>query len=231
MESSKRQARLDRRRTQQRQSQLKWLVYGAIAAVVLIVLLIFAQQLGGPRSIAYTQKDGLTLGSADAPVTLFEFVDFQCSFCLNAYNTTEQPIIEEYVDNGQVQYTYHLVGLLGPESIQSAEAAYCAADQNYFWEYHDVVFAPVNYSTGNTGGYTEDRLIEFARKVNGLNIDSFTQCLASDENLARVDEAFTLASSFGITGTPGYVINGVVLPGFQSLEALRQTIENELAAD
>lgn len=229
MESSKRQARLDRRRTQQRQSQLKWLVYLAVAAVALTVILIFAQRLGGPRLATYNQKDGVSLGSADAPVTMIEFADFQCSYCLNSYNNTEQSVIEEYVNTGKVRFTFQVVGLLGPESLQAAEGAYCAADQNYFWEYHDILFAPVNFSSGNVGGYTEERVIEFARQVNGLDVTAFTQCLASDEKLAVIEEAHAQASTYGITGTPGYVINGVVLAGYQSIEVLRQTIEDALA--
>jgi len=230
MESSKRQARLDRRRSQERQSQLKWLVYIVVAAVAVTGLLILAQQVGGPRSITYTQKDGLTLGDADALVTIVEFADFQCAFCQRAYNTTEVPLLEQYVDPGKAKYTYQLVAFLGEDSTLSAEAGYCAADQNYFWEFHDIIFAAVNFSNGNVGGYSEERLLGFARKVSGLNIDSFTQCLASDVNLARVDEAASQASALGITGTPSYVINGTVLAGFQSIEQLQQAIENALAA-
>lgn len=230
MESSKRQARLDRRRSQERQSQLKWLVYIVVAAVVVTGLLILAQQIGGPRSTTYTQKDGMTVGDPDAPVTIVEFADFQCSFCQSAYNTTEVPLLEQYIDSGKAKYTYQLVAFLGQDSMFAAEAGYCAADQNYFWEFHDVVFATSNFSHGNTGGYSEDRLINFARQVNGLNIDSFTQCLASDVNLARIDEAGSQASAFGITGTPGFVINGSVFSGAQPLSVLQQAIEDALAA-
>lgn len=230
MQSSKRQARLERRRSQDRKSQLKWLGYIVVAAVVVVGLLILAQQIGGPRSVTYSQKDGTTVGDPAAPVTIVEFADFQCSFCQSAYNTTEQLILEQYVDSGQAKYTYQLVGFLGPESILSAEAGYCAADQNYFWEFHDIIFAAVNFSSGNAGGYSEDRLIDFARQVDGLNIDSFTQCLDSDVNLVRVDEAASQAAASGITGTPSYVVNGAVLGGFQSIDQLQQAIENALAA-
>lgn len=230
MDSSKRQARLDRRKAQQRQGQVKWLIYIVVGAVALTALLILAQQLSGPRQTTYTQKDGMTLGDPNAPVTLIEFADFQCSHCLNSYNTTEQPLIEQYVETGQIKYQYQIVGFLGSESVASAEAAYCAADQNFFWEYHDIVFAPANYSSGNVGGYSEDNLIRFAEQVNGLNVDTFRACLASDEQLTAVDEAHNLASSLGVTGTPGFVINGQVLSGEQPITRLQQLIEEALTA-
>lgn len=230
MDSSKRQARLERRKAQQRQGQLRWLFYIVVGAVALTVLLILAQQLSGPRQVTYTQKEGVFLGDPNAPVTLIEFADFQCSHCLNSYNTTELPLIQQYVETGKIRYQYEMVGFLGPESVASAEAAYCAADQNYFWEYHDIVFAPTNYSSGNVGGYSEDNLIRFAEQVSGLDVNAFRACLASDEQLTAVDEAHNLASSFGVSGTPGFVINGTVLAGEQPLARLQQVIEEALAA-
>ncbi|MEX2161224.1 MAG: thioredoxin domain-containing protein [Anaerolineales bacterium] len=230
MESSKRQARLDRRRSQQRQSQVKWLAYVAVGAVVVTVLLILAQQISGPRSTVYAQKNGMTLGDPAATVNLIEFVDFQCSFCQLAYNQTESQVIEQYVDSGQITYTYHIVAFLGDESTAAAEAAYCAADQNFFWEYHDIVFAPLNFSHGNSGGYTDSNLIAYARQINGLDIDAFTQCMASDAKLADIAAAESLAGTVGVTGTPAYLLNGSVLAGLQPIGVLQQAIEAALAA-
>lgn len=230
MESSKRQARLERRKAQQRQGQVKWLIYIVIGAVALTVLLILAQQLSGPRQATYAQKDGMFLGDPNAPVTLIEFADFQCSHCLNSYNTTEQPLIQQYVETGQIRFQYQIVGFLGPESTASAEAAYCAADQNYFWEYHDIVFAPANYSSGNVGGYSEDNLIRFAEQVNGLDVQAFRTCLDSDAQLATLEEAHNLASSLGVSGTPGFVVGSTVMAGEQTMARFQQVIEEALAA-
>lgn len=230
MDSSKRQARLERRRSQQRQGQAKWLVYIVVGAVVLTGLLILSGQISRPHVNAYTQKNGMTLGDPAAPVTIIEFADFQCGHCLGSYNTTERPLIEQYVDSGQATYTYQIVGFLGSESVEAAEAAYCAADQNFFWEYHDIVFAPVNYSTQNSGGYSEANLLAFAGQISGMDVAAFTQCLTSHEKLAVVDQAAADATTLGIGGTPGFVINGTVLSGEQPLSVLQSAIEAALAA-
>lgn len=230
MESSKRQARLERRRAEQRQSQFKWMMYIVVAAVVLVALVIVAQQLSKPNIGTYTQKDGVTLGSPDAPVTMIEFVDFQCSHCLASYNSVEQPLIEQYVETGQVKFIYQPVAFLGPDSVASAQAAYCAANQNYFWEYHDVLFAPANFSSGNQGGYSQENLVAFAGQISGLDTAAFSQCLANQETVAALDEAHAQASAMGVTGTPGFVINGTVLSGEQPLARLQQVIEDALAA-
>lgn len=230
MESSKRQARLDRRRSQQRNSQFKWVGYVVVAAVVMTGLLILAQQISGPRAATYPQKDGLTLGNPNATVTVLEFADFQCSSCLSSYNSTEQPLIQQYVDSGLILFSYQPVAFLGPESELAAEAAYCAADQEFFWEYHDVIFAPVNFSSGNQGGYTEAKLVDFARQVSGIDVDAFSACLASNENLTTLEQTMSLAQELGVSGTPTFVINGRLFVGDQPLSVLQQAIDEALAA-
>lgn len=229
MEQSNRQARLERRHAAQRRGQFRWLGYIVIGAIVVTGLLIYSNRASGPQIGDYSQKNGTALGDPEAPVTLIEFADFQCSHCLNAYRATEGPILEQYVDSGQVQYVYRLVGFLGPESTRAAEAGYCAADQNMFWEYHDVVFAATNFSSGNTGGYSDDRLTSFAETA-GLDVDVFSACLLSGENAGLVAAAEAEAAGYGVTGTPGYVINGAVLSGEQPFAALQAAIEAALAA-
>lgn len=229
MEHSKRQERLERRHAAQRRNQLRWLAYIVIGAVLVTGILIFSNRASGPQIGTYSQQDGTALGDPSAPVTLIEFVDFQCAHCFNAYRITERPIIEQYVDSGQVQYIYRVVGFLGPESARAAEAGYCAADQNKFWEFHDVIFAPANFSSGNAGGYSDQRLISFAGTA-GLDVDAFSQCLESGENAGLVAAAESEAAGFGVTGTPGYVINGAVLSGEQPLAQLQAAIDAALAA-
>jgi protein-disulfide isomerase len=230
MEQSSRQARLERRHASQRRSQLKWLGYIVVAAVVVTGLLIYSNRASGPQFGDYREKNGTALGDPDAPVTLIEFADFQCPHCLNAYRGPEKQIIEEYVNTGQVQFVYRMVGFLGPESTRSAEASYCAADQNMFWEYHDVVFAPANFSGGNVGKYSDENLTEFAQTA-GLNVDEFSACLMSGQNAGLVAAAESEASSYGVTGTPGYVINGTALPsGELPYAVIKEAIDAALAA-
>ena len=209
MDSSKRQARLERRRAEQRQGQAKWIIYIVVAATVLVGLVIVAQGLSGPQIGTYTQKDGVSLGDPSAPVTFIEFADFQCTHCLASYNSVEKALIEQYVESGQMIFIYQPVAFLGPDSSSSAEGAYCAANQNLFWEYHDVLFAPANFSSGNTGGYSEANLIAFAGDVQGMDVDAFSQCMASDEALPQLEAAHAQA---------------------QSLARLQQAIEEALAA-
>ncbi|MCW5876301.1 MAG: DsbA family protein [Anaerolineales bacterium] len=228
--ASNRQERLERRRFKEKQGQFRWLIYMGIGALVLVGLIALSQRFSGPRQVTYTQKNGVELGSPDAPVTMIEFLDFQCPHCLNSYNSVEHDVITQYVDTGKVRLIYQAVGYLGPDSVNSAEAAYCAADQNLFWEFHDVIFAPVNFSNGNTGGYSDDNLVRMAGQVSGMDVDAFRACLSSDEQLQAVQAAHGLATTFGISGTPAFVINGQVLAGAQPFARLQQAFEEALSA-
>lgn len=227
MEKSRRQARLDRRKADQRKTQIRWLIYILVGAVVVTALLVFANRPNAPVERTYTNKDGSVLGAADAPVTLVEYADFQCIHCYNYYNDTQHDLIDQYVSTGQVRYEVRFVNFLGAESGAAAEATYCAADQNMFWEYHDVVFA--NYSSGNVGGYSVTRLTTFAESI-GLDMDAFSSCLESGEKAAVIEANLAAAQADGVTGTPSLVLNGQLLQGGAlSFEALSAAIEAAVA--
>jgi len=211
MDKSKRQARLDRQRSEKRKGQMRWLIYTVIAAVGVTALLIFSGQVRTPNvEHDYSEKNGNQLGDSGAPVTIVEYGDFQCSHCLNFFNSTESQLITNHVETGEAFFEYRAVGFLGPESILSAEAAYCAADQNMFWEYHDVVFS--NFSTGNSGGYNESRLLEFGETLE-MDQAAFAACLSSGEKTAQVEAYRAEAAADGVTGTPGFIVNGTLLNG------------------
>lgn len=230
MDRSTRQARLDRRRSDQRRGQLKWLGYIVIAAVIVAGLLIYSGRVRAPQPRTYTQQSGNVLGDPNAPVAFVEFGDFQCPVCLNTYLNVEQQLIEEYVNTGKMSYTFQAVGYLDrgtTESSRSAEAAYCAGDQNKFWEYHDVLYA--NQGAENSGAFNDNRLIAFAETIN-LDMDAFSSCLMSGEKAAIVDQAETAALAVGADATPSFLVNDVMLRGYRDFAELKAQIDAALAA-
>jgi len=230
MDRSARQARLDRRRGEQRRGTLKWLVYIVIAAVIVAGLLIYAGRVRTPQPRNYTQQSGNVLGDPNAPVTFVEFGDFQCPVCLNTYLNVEEQLINEYVYTGKMSFTFQAVGFLDrgtTESSHSAEAAYCAGDQNKFWEYHGVLYA--NQGAENSGAFSDNRLIAFAETIN-LDMDAFRSCFLSGQKAAMVDQAEAAGFAIGVDATPSFVINGVMLRGYRDFAELQAQIEAALAA-
>ena len=82
----------------------------------------------------------VVLGDPNAPVNIVEYGDYQCPFCARFFLETEEKIRENYIGPGKANMIYKDLAFLGPESLDAALAANCAADQGKFWEYHDKLF-------------------------------------------------------------------------------------------
>jgi protein-disulfide isomerase len=231
MDQSRRQARLERNRAQQRRGQLRWLAYISIAAIVVVVLLILSNQVSTPEPRSYTNKNGTTLGNVDAPVQLVEIADLQCPVCRSWWEQVEEQIITQYVDSGQVSFTIQIVGFLDAvpngESTRSAEAAYCAADQNMFWEFYDV--AEANWAGENAGAFSDNRLKAFASSI-GLDTNAFNVCFDGADKLASVEAAMEYAAGLNVSSVPTFVINGQAYVGYRSFEELSALLDQAIAA-
>jgi NhaA family Na+:H+ antiporter len=138
-------------------------------------------------------------GPADAPVTLIEYGDYECPFCVKAY-----PVLQSVRQTfaGKLRFVYRHV----PKSEhgfakQAAEAAEFAAAQGKFWAMHEKLFAP-------EARHDPEQLVEDAVAV-GLDGAACRKALAERTFAARVRELSVAAVRSGIIGTPTLFINGV----------------------
>ena len=210
---SKRQMMREKRQRQARMQQI-----GMIGAIVLgAVLVAFAliypnlKPVGEVTSAPSSERPMVndnSMGDPNAPIKIEEFSDFQCPYCARFYEETEWQIAQSYVADGTVQFTYRSFGgFIGPESQAAAEAAYCAGDQNKYWEYHDILFA--NQTGENVGAYTDRRLQAFAEALL-LDMEAFNECFDSNIYADRVQQDYVDGSAAGVTGTPAFLITYTV---------------------
>ena len=204
-----------------------------IAALVLVVvgMVILTQYkpVGQIATITRTttaQKDGLSLGNPDAPVQVIEFADFQCPACANYWSVLEPQIIKDYVETGKARFTYSPFSFLGQgqawdESIKAAEAAYCANDQQKFWEYRDMVFA--NHNGENRGAYSKERLVAFAKQLD-LDMKAFNACFNSGKYSQQVFNDNKFATEQGATYTPSFLINGKIVNAAELVQAIETSL-------
>jgi len=158
-------------------------------------------------------------GSANAPVTIIEFSDFHCPYCKHVQPTIAR-ILSEYGDRVRLAYRDFPLDRLHPNARKAAEAARCANDQGKFWEFHDKLYA------GGTDA-TPETLTRFAREIN-MDVVAFQQCLSIGKHQSAINRDIQEASSLGITGTPGFFINGRLVSGAQAYEGFAQIINEEL---
>ena len=174
-----------------------------------------------------------SLGRDDASVTMVEFSDYQCPFCKRHFLTVLPIIKKEYIDTGKVRYVFRdfPIASLHPQAKKGHEAAYCAGEQNKYWEMHDTLFK-------NSKDFSVPALNRYAQKI-GLDGDKFNNCLQSGKYASRVEKEIAEGVKAGVRGTPSFFIGpsgsgeritGTMVRGAQPLNRFRQVIENVLKA-
>ena len=172
-----------------------------------------------PFRVAITLGDAPVRGAATAPVTVLEFSDFQCPYCVRSRPVVAK-IREAYGD--KVRWAFRHYPLSFHERAQKAgEAAACAGDQGRFWEMHDRLFA-------NQGALTPDALKSHARAV-GLDGAKFDACLDSGRMAPSVEASRKLGDILSLSSTPAFFINGRPLTGALPFERFKELVDWELA--
>ena len=175
--------------------------------------------LDAPRYDVAVGADDPTLGPPDAPVTLVEFSDFQCPFCLQLMPTLKR-LREAYGDRIRIVWKDFPLTTIHPQAFKAAEAANCAREQGKFWEYHDLLFA-------NQQALQPEFLKEYAGDA-GLDVAQFGACLDAAKYGDRVQEQMGIGNGLGVSSTPSTFINGRLVSGALPYEAFVAIIEEEL---
>jgi protein-disulfide isomerase len=193
----------------------------AVAAVVIAGAFLLTNQsktaqsvgpISAPVGSAITPKtissSGFTLGNADAKHTIDLYEDFQCPVCRDFTHDVEPQIVSNYVATGKAKLVWHDFLVIdakvgGTESLDAANAARCANDQNMFWPYHDWLYA--NQYFEGSGAFTKDRLKSIGKQAGIADLTKFNSCVDSGTHNAEV-QAETHPSDAG--GTPSIYVDG-----------------------
>lgn len=198
----------------------RWAALG-VAAVVAIAAVAGLIALGSrsgdatsktaPTLPAGVTAQGKSLGNPSAPVAVEVFSDFLCSFCGEFTRGPERRIIDRYVTAGQVRILYYHFPLFGLPSLEAAAAGECAAAQDRFWPYHDIVFANQGQDAERSG-FGVDRLVRFAEQV-GMDGGKFRACMDEPAPREAVGVDAAEGRRRGVNATPTFFINGERVDG------------------
>ena len=208
---SKRDELRERRRKQERTQSIGIIATVVVLALVVVGLLIYPslKPIGAiniPTPNPRPNANGLSMGEPNAPVKVLIYSDFQCPWCKNFIDNNEPTVLNNYIKTGKVLYTYVPFSFLGKESTQAAAAALCAADQNKFWEYHDIIYA--NQTGENIGDFSDRRLVAFAQQI-GLDLNKFNSCFNGGKFNQQVTASYKQGVDAGVTVIPTLFVNGV----------------------
>lgn len=170
------------------------------------------------------------LGAATAPVTIVEFIDYECPYCQHFATETWPKLKAAYVDTGKVRFVARDFPLPKHGRARAAAvAAACARAQGRFWEMHDALLT-------DGGGLTAEDFDRLATRL-GLDPDRFTACSADARQGERLDQQVAGARAFGVTGTPsflvgatrGEVVQGQLLVGDETFADFEKVLARYLA--
>ncbi len=218
-------------------SKTKFVILGVIAAIIIGGISFVAMNpdsltVDNSQSVSLdTQNGSPVLGSPDAPVTIVEFGDYQCPFCQRWNANTKPPIVENFIETGKAKLVFVDLAIIGPDSQKAHAGSYCADEQGLYWKYHDFIYA--NQGHENDGWTNSNNLKSLVSGINGLDTDSFAQCLDSGKYEQRVRDNTNIAKKAGARSTPSFMIIGptgesVSITGAQPYSAFQQAIENML---
>ncbi|MGB3713131.1 MAG: thioredoxin domain-containing protein [Candidatus Promineifilaceae bacterium] len=176
--------------------------------------------------------DAPAKGDPNAPVTIIEYSDFQCPFCLRHFENT-MPELQSYIDAGKVRYVFKDFPIRSshPQAQKAHESARCARElggEEAFWEMHDLIFANQDEWAGN-GRHVE--LFKSLASEIDIAQEEFDECLDSGRYADAVNSDLAEGQRFGVTGTPSFFINGQRLVGAQPLQVFQQIIESMLVSE
>ena len=171
-----------------------------------------------PRVEVSTDDDPVRGGGTGAPVTIVEFSDFQCPYCSKAEGVVDE-VMKKYGDKVRLVYRDYPLSF-HPNAENAAMASECAQEQGKYWEMHKAMFA-------NQAKLLAADLVETAGTL-GMDKDKFKTCLDTGKFRSEVQKDFQDGQKAGVSGTPTFFINGVMIVGARDVASFTEIIDREL---
>ena len=167
-----------------------------LLVVFLLGLALWQSSEVGAGSIT---DDERVRGRADAPLTLIEYSDFTCGYCLKFFKETLPQLQAKYIDTGKVKFVYRDYPRADRGvGVEAAVAARCAGAQGRYWAMHDRLF--------NEGGRLDSGAFKGFAKSIGLDPVTFAKCFDERRHLESIFQDRQEANRWGFHGTPGFIL-------------------------
>ena len=201
------------------------------AGLLLSLVLLIAGTAGA--GAGSTTEDGRVQGKADAPLTLIEYSDYTCGYCLKFFKETLPKLQATYIDTGKVRFLYRDYPRADRGvGMEAAVAARCAGAQGHYWAMHDRLFGE--------GSRLDSGSFKSAAKSMGLDQAEFGKCFDERRHLESIFQDRREANRWGFHGTPGFIlmqtvagptekVPAVAIPGAFPFEAFAEEIDKMLS--
>jgi protein-disulfide isomerase len=172
-----------------------------------------------PPRLEIATTGGIEKGDKSAPITFIEFSDYQCPFCARSQDVVKQ-VVEKYGDKLYRVFMDFPLTSIHPLAMPAAAASRCAGEQGKYWEYHDVLFQ-------RQAQLSEENFRKWAEEL-GVDGAKFDACMKEDKHRKDIQRGMEVAQQAGVTGTPAFFLNGIMISGAQPFEQFESIIQSEL---
>jgi protein-disulfide isomerase len=155
------------------------------------------------------------LGPRDAPVTLVEYLDYECPFCARAHHVVAE-VLRRVGDIARYVPRHFPLSQVHPHAVVAAQAAEAAGAQNRFWQMHSTLFE-------NQDALEPEDLIRYAASL-GVDVPRFADELRTGVHMWKVRSDFMSGARSGVNGTPTFFINDARFDGSWDPDSLTAAI-------
>ena len=156
--------------------------------------------------ITLVANQGHVIGSDSALIEVVEFADFECPACGQFANLSEPDVRARLVNTGMIRFRFMDFPLENHPNTRAAHmAAWCAGEQNKFWEMHDAIFANQDRWSGYATSRPDRVLSNLAQQV-GVNMDQYGSCVSTRKYAGQIQSNFDAGATQGVGSTPTFFI-------------------------
>jgi len=177
----------------------------------------------GNFAFSSASAEEISLGNAQAPVTIIEYGSLTCSNCIQFHTQVYPQVRKHYIDTGKVRFIYRHFPTSG-SAVEAARAADCAGDKYY--PMVDILFATVaDWSQAEN----RDAIFRKQAASFGLDAEQFNACISDNKLLDEIlSQQIVAKKELDVTGTPTFFINGKIVRGKQSFAEMEALISEAL---
>ncbi|MBY0554969.1 DsbA family protein [bacterium] len=166
----------------------------------------------------------VSIGPLDAPITIIEYTDFQCPFCVKSYRTMNE-VKTKYGDKVRIviknfPLPFHPMAL--PAALRFE--ALRQQDKEKARKFYHEIFSHAE-ELANQG----EKFLDAQVKKTGADMNKMKIAISSPETKAAIEADTLEAQKFGFSGTPGFLVAGVPVKGAYPLETFQAIIDRKLA--
>lgn len=205
-----------------------------IIIALIIALIVLNNKDNSETNIENTEQPPVegqpTMGESDAPVTVVEFGDFKCPACKVWGENILPQLVSDYVDTGDVKFSYINVLFHAEESQLASLAAETVYNQNpdAYWDFHKALFAA--QPNENQEWVTKSKVLDIASSVSNIDTEQLETAIDDKAELDEVNKDTDIVNAFDIQQTPTIMINGTVVEDPFDYDAIKNAIDGALEA-